>query len=98
MTVGTETGGGLVAPSDAERAEYEQEKPARRLRPALDQTISVWCGIVSIGVLLQVFFPFTTRHAVLLGDLSRSRFADHVAVLSGLEGPSVPESVQEPSS
>src|SRR5215218_2203212 len=57
MTVGTETGGGLVAPSESELAEYEQEKPARRLRPALDLIISVWCGIVSVGVLLQVFFP-----------------------------------------
>src|SRR6266536_2517151 len=57
MTVGIETGGGLVTPSDTELAEYEQEKPARRLRPALDLIIAVWCGIISIGVLLQVFFP-----------------------------------------
>ncbi|GAB3937643.1 TRAP transporter fused permease subunit [Kribbella albertanoniae] len=57
MTVGIGTGGGVSAPSDQELAEYEQERPARRLRPALDVIISVWCAIVSVGVLLQVFFP-----------------------------------------
>jgi len=41
----------------AELAEYEQERPARRLRPALDLVISVWCAIVSVGVLVQVFAP-----------------------------------------
>ncbi|MEV0283271.1 TRAP transporter fused permease subunit [Kribbella sp. NPDC050820] len=57
MTVGIGTGGGSAAPSDEELAEYEQERPARRLRPALNLGISVWCAIVSVGVLLQVFFP-----------------------------------------
>ncbi|WP_233712246.1 TRAP transporter permease [Kribbella turkmenica] len=47
----------MTAPSDDELAEYEQERPARRLRPALDTVIAVWCAIVSVGVLLQVFFP-----------------------------------------
>jgi len=55
MTVSVGTGGGLT--SDEELAEYEQERPARRLRPALDLVISVWCAIVSVGVLWQVFFP-----------------------------------------
>ena len=44
-----------AAPSDEELAEYEQERPARRLRPVLDLVAAVWCAIVSIGVLLQVF-------------------------------------------
>ncbi|MFI6827691.1 TRAP transporter permease [Kribbella sp. NPDC050241] len=57
MTVGIGTGAGLTAPSDEELAEYEQERPARRLRSALDLVISVWCAIVSVGVLWQVFFP-----------------------------------------
>ena len=57
MTVGGDTGAGLTAPSDEEVAVYEQERPARRLRPALDVAISVWCAIISVGVLAQVFFP-----------------------------------------
>ncbi|TDD45549.1 TRAP transporter fused permease subunit [Kribbella antibiotica] len=57
MTVGIGSGGGVSTPSDEELAEYEQERPARRLRPALDLVISVWCVIVSVGVLAQVFFP-----------------------------------------
>jgi TRAP transporter 4TM/12TM fusion protein len=57
MTVGVGTGDSLTAPSDEELAEYEQERPARRLRPALNLAISVWCAIISIGVLAQVFFP-----------------------------------------
>ena len=57
MTVGVGSGGGTAALSESELAEYEQEKPARRLHPALDQVISGWCALVSAGVLLQVFFP-----------------------------------------
>ena len=57
MTVGVGTGAGVSTPSEQELAEYEQERPARRLRPAMDLVITVWCAIVSIGVLLQVFFP-----------------------------------------
>ncbi|TWD81478.1 TRAP transporter 4TM/12TM fusion protein [Kribbella amoyensis] len=59
MTVGIGTGAGPAAPSESELAEYEQEKPARRLRPALDQAISIWCAVVSVGVLAQVFFPLS---------------------------------------
>src|ERR1044071_2060547 len=59
MTVSVGSGGGTAALSDTELAEYEQEKPARRLRPALDLVISVWCSVVSVGVLLQVFFPLS---------------------------------------
>ncbi|GAB3838114.1 TRAP transporter permease [Kribbella italica] len=59
MTVSVGSGGGTAALSDTELAEYEQEKPARRLRPALDLVISVWCAVVSVGVLLQVFFPLS---------------------------------------
>jgi hypothetical protein len=57
MTVGIGTGGGLSTPSEEELAEYEQERPARRLGPALDLAISAWCAIISVGVLAQVFFP-----------------------------------------
>ncbi|GAA1606142.1 TRAP transporter fused permease subunit [Kribbella hippodromi] len=57
MTVGVDSGSGVTAPSAEELAEYEQERPARRLRPALNLVISVWCAIVSVGVLAQVFFP-----------------------------------------
>jgi TRAP transporter 4TM/12TM fusion protein len=57
MTVGIGTGAGSTALSEEELAEYEQERPARRLRPALDAVIAVWCAIVSVGVLAQVFFP-----------------------------------------
>lgn len=57
MTVGVDGGAGVTAPSEEELAEYEQERPARRLRPALNLVISVWCAIVSLGVLEQVFFP-----------------------------------------
>ena len=56
MTVGA-GGGGVTVPSEEELAEYEQERPARRLRPALDLVISVWCAIISVGVLAQVFVP-----------------------------------------
>jgi TRAP transporter 4TM/12TM fusion protein len=59
MTVGVGAGGGTAALSEADLAEYEQEKPARRLRPALDLVISAWCAVVSVGVLLQVFFPLS---------------------------------------
>jgi hypothetical protein len=57
MTVGVGTGASVSVPSEEELAEYEQERPARRLRPALDLVVSVWCAIVSVGVLAQVFFP-----------------------------------------
>jgi TRAP transporter 4TM/12TM fusion protein len=56
MTVGVDAEG-LATPSEEELAEYEQERPARRLRPALHLAVSVWCAIVSVGVLAQVFFP-----------------------------------------
>ncbi|MEU8226573.1 TRAP transporter fused permease subunit [Kribbella sp. NPDC048915] len=57
MTVGTDSRDGASVPSEEELAEYEQERPARRLRPALDLGVSVWCAIVSVGVLAQVFVP-----------------------------------------
>ena len=57
MTVGIDTGAGSAALSESEVAEFEQERPARRLRPALDLVISGWCAVISVGVLLQVFFP-----------------------------------------
>lgn len=59
MTVGATSGGGSATLTESELAEYEQEKPARRLRPALDRAISVWCAVISAGVLLQVFFPLS---------------------------------------
>ncbi|NEA31936.1 TRAP transporter fused permease subunit [Streptomyces sp. SID13031] len=57
MTVSATSGGGSATLSESELAEYEQEKPARRFRPALDRVISLWCAVISVGVLLQVFFP-----------------------------------------
>ncbi|MEV6411332.1 TRAP transporter fused permease subunit [Kribbella sp. NPDC051718] len=57
MTVSATSGGGSATLSESELAEYEQEKPARRLHPALDRVISVWCAVISVGVLVQVFFP-----------------------------------------
>ena len=66
MTVGIGTGGGLTTPSDEELAEYEQERPARRFRPALDLAISVWCAIISVGVLAQVFFPQGTQFYLVI--------------------------------
>src|SRR3954449_12688417 len=57
MTVGVRTGGSVTTPSEEDLAEYEQERPARRLRRALDLVVSIWCAIVSLGVLAQVFFP-----------------------------------------
>ncbi|GAA1612241.1 TRAP transporter fused permease subunit [Kribbella karoonensis] len=57
MTVGVDDGKGATAPSEEELAEYEQERPARRLRPGLDLVLSVWCAVISVGVLAQVFFP-----------------------------------------
>ena len=56
MTVGVGAEG-LATPSGEQLAEYEQERPARRLRPALNLAVSVWCAIISVGVLAQVFFP-----------------------------------------
>ena len=57
MTVGVGTGAGSAAPSDQELAEYDQERPARRFRPALDLVIPVWCAILSAGVLARALFP-----------------------------------------
>ncbi|MDX6235957.1 MAG: hypothetical protein QOG10_772 [Kribbellaceae bacterium] len=59
MTVGIDSGGETTSLSGSDLAEYEQEKPARRLRPALDLGISTWCAVISIGVLIQVFFPLS---------------------------------------
>jgi TRAP transporter 4TM/12TM fusion protein len=59
MTVGIGSGGATTSLSGSDLAEYEQEKPARRLRPALDLGISAWCAVISIGVLVQVFFPLS---------------------------------------
>jgi TRAP transporter 4TM/12TM fusion protein len=59
MTVGIGSGDATTSLSGSDLAEYEQEKPARRLRPALDLGISAWCAVISIGVLVQVFFPLS---------------------------------------
>ncbi|WP_350275875.1 TRAP transporter fused permease subunit [Kribbella sp. HUAS MG21] len=40
-----------------ELAAFEQERPARKLSPVLDSVISAGCAVVSVGVLVQVFFP-----------------------------------------
>jgi TRAP-type uncharacterized transport system fused permease subunit len=59
MTVGIGSGDATTSLSGSDLAEYEQEKPARRLRPAVDLGISAWCAVISIGVLVQVFFPLS---------------------------------------
>jgi TRAP transporter 4TM/12TM fusion protein len=46
-----------TGPSAEELAAFEQEMPARKLSPGLDRAISVCCASVSVGVLVQVFFP-----------------------------------------
>jgi TRAP transporter 4TM/12TM fusion protein len=45
--------------TDAERvlAEYDEERPARTLPPRLDRVVTVACLLVSIAVLVQVFYP-----------------------------------------
>ncbi|WP_328988733.1 TRAP transporter fused permease subunit [Kribbella sp. NBC_01245] len=59
MTVGIGGGGGKTL-SEADIAGFEQERPARNLHRVLDLAVSVWCAAVSVGVLLQVFFPIPT--------------------------------------
>ncbi|MFC0624483.1 TRAP transporter permease [Kribbella deserti] len=59
MTVGIGGDSGRTL-SEAEIAGFEQERPARSLHRSLDLAVSVWCAVVSVGVLLQVFFPIPT--------------------------------------
>ena len=59
MTVGIGSGDEAKPLPASDLADYEQEKPARRLVPALDRVISAFCAVVSLGVLFQVFFPLS---------------------------------------
>jgi TRAP transporter 4TM/12TM fusion protein len=59
MTVGIGSGDEAKPLPPSDLADYEQEKPARRLVPALDRVISAFCAVVSLGVLFQVFFPLS---------------------------------------
>ena len=38
-------------------AEYDEERPHRRLGPRLDLAVTVICCLVSVGVLIQTFWP-----------------------------------------
>lgn len=42
---------------EALAAEYDEEKPSRRLSPRLDHVIAAWCFLVSLFVIRQVFWP-----------------------------------------
>lgn len=42
---------------DALAAEYDEEKPSRRLSPWLDRLVGLWCFAIAIFVLRQVFDP-----------------------------------------
>ena len=43
---------------DALVADYDEERPARRLSPTLNKFVSLWCFLVALLVLRQVFQPF----------------------------------------
>ncbi|WP_435200249.1 TRAP transporter permease [Janibacter sp. GS2] len=43
--------------ADALAAEYDEERPSRRLSPRLDLFVGVWCFAVALFVLRQVFDP-----------------------------------------
>lgn len=38
-------------------AEYDEERPSRRLSPWLDRFVTLWCFVASLMVLRQVFEP-----------------------------------------
>ncbi len=38
-------------------AEYDEERPSRRLSPRADRFVGIWCFAVAVFVLRQVFFP-----------------------------------------
>jgi len=46
-------------PVDIEKlaAEYDEERPSRRLSPVLDRAVQAWCFLVGLFVLHQVFWP-----------------------------------------
>lgn len=50
-----------VADSSVEElvAEYDEERPSRRLSPRLDETLTVVCFLVSVFVVFQVFRPLS---------------------------------------
>jgi len=46
-------------PSDVHdlAADYDEERPSRRLSPGVDRVIGLWCFLVSVFVIRQVFWP-----------------------------------------
>ncbi|MCY7401843.1 MAG: TRAP transporter fused permease subunit [Nocardioides sp.] len=38
-------------------ADFDEERPSRRLSPRIDTFVQVWCFLVAVFVLRQVFFP-----------------------------------------
>ncbi len=49
----------LEAPAavDDLAAEYDEERPSRRLSPGIDRLVTLWCFLVSLFVIRQVFWP-----------------------------------------
>src|SRR5690625_5854888 len=43
--------------AEAVAAEYDEERPSRRLSPRLDLVVNAWCFLVAVFVLRQVFSP-----------------------------------------
>lgn len=43
--------------AEALAAEYDEERPSRRLSPRLDLVVNAWCFLVAVFVLRQVFSP-----------------------------------------
>lgn len=58
-----DTGGGVLDESASQQevdrlvAEYDEERPQRRLSPWLDHVVVAWCALVAVFVIVQVFSP-----------------------------------------
>ena len=61
MSTPTTTHGRELSDADAERlaAEFDEERPGRRLSRRVDLGVNLWCFLVALFVLKQVFFPLT---------------------------------------
>ena len=61
MSTPTTTHGRELSDADAERlaAEFDEERPGRRLSHRVDLAVNLWCFLVALFVLKQVFFPLT---------------------------------------
>jgi TRAP-type uncharacterized transport system fused permease subunit len=61
MSTPTTTHGRELSDADAERlaAEFDEERPGRRLSHRVDLAVNLWCFLVALFVLKQVFLPLT---------------------------------------